>query len=286
MAYTLLIEPSELKAQLGNPDWVIIDCRFQLSDTEAGRKAYQEGHIPGAFYAHLDEDLSGKVEKGKTGRHPLPELETITSVFSKWGIGVQTQVVAYDDMGGAMAARVWSLLRWLGHEAVAVLNGGWPRWTASGGTSSTEVPALKEGHFVPRVDPEIWVDARFVERVLGDPEYLIIDSRAPERYRGEVEPIDPVAGHIPGAANVPHFSNVGADGALLPPAALREKFSALLDGREPGHCVVYCGSGVTAAHNAMALEWAGFPGVKIYAGSWSEWITNPGRSIETGDPHN
>ncbi|MBK8880202.1 MAG: sulfurtransferase [Haliscomenobacter sp.] len=284
MTHTLLIEPSELKAFLGNPDWVIIDCRFQLSDTEAGRKAYLEGHIPGAYYAHLDEDLSGKVEKGKTGRHPLPEIEAITAVFSGWGISAQTQVVAYDDMGGAMAARVWSLLRWLGHEAVAVLNGGWPRWAASGGASSTAIPELKKGDFIPRLNPDIWVDAHGVERVLSDPEYLIIDSRAPERYRGEVEPIDPVAGHIPGAANVAHFSNVGPDGAFLPPKALREKFSALLGGREPGHCIFYCGSGVTAAHNAMAMEWAGLPGAKIYAGSWSEWITDPDRGVETGDP--
>lgn len=284
MAHTLLIEPSELKVSLGDPDWVIIDCRFQLSDTEAGRTAYLEGHIPGAYYAHLDEDLSGKVEKGKTGRHPLPEIEAITAVFSGWGIGAQTQVVAYDDMGGAMAARVWSLLRWLGHEAVAVLNGGWPRWAAAGGASSTEIPPLKKANFTPRLHPDVWVDAHGVERVLSDPEYLIIDSRAPERYRGEVEPIDPVAGHVPGAANVAHFSNVGPDGAFLPPEILREKFNALLVGRDPQHCIVYCGSGVTAAHNAMAMEWAGLPGAKIYAGSWSEWITEPGRGVETGDP--
>lgn len=280
--YTLLISAEELSKHLKDDNWCIVDCRFSLADTEAGRKAYRQAHIPGAWYAHLDEQLSGKVIPGKTGRHPLPEVKALEALFSSWGIDAHTQVVAYDDMGGAMAARLWWLLRWLGHDAVAVLDGGYPRWIAQGLSVDTTVPTKRSGVFQAQLQADNWVDSDGVVAALGHAEQLIVDSRAPERYRGEVEPIDPVAGHIPGAANLPHFSNVGADGCFLSADTLREKMEALLAGRQPKQAIFYCGSGVTAAHNVLAMEIAGLAGAKIYAGSWSEWITNSAHPVEQG----
>lgn len=280
--YTLLITPEELTKHRTDDNWVIVDCRFSLADTEAGRKAYQQAHIPGAWYAHLDEQLSGKVIPGKTGRHPLPEVTALEALFSAWGIGAPTQVVAYDDMGGAMAARLWWLLRWLGHTAVAVLDGGYPAWVARGLPVDTTVPAPHSSAFQAHPQPDNWVDSDRVVAAIGQSDQLIVDSRAPERYRGEVEPIDPVAGHIPGAANLPHFSNVGVDGCFLPADTLRKKMETLLAGRQPEQAIFYCGSGVTAAHNVLAMEIAGLSGAKIYAGSWSEWITNSAHPVEQG----
>ena len=277
--YSILLSPAILKAHLDDPDWVVVDCRFSLSDTDAGRRAYAAGHIPGAWYAHLDEDLSGEVVKGQTGRHPLPEIDQIAATFSRWGIGPGVQVVAYDDMGGAMAARLWWLLHWLGHDAVAVLDGGWPGWIQSEYPVSLDLPQRAPREFRPDPRPEAWADAGLVDLVRQDPEYVVVDSRAPERYRGEVEPIDPVAGHIPGAVNLPHFSNVGPDGRFLPREVLFERFVDMLKGRDPSHVIFYCGSGVTAAHNLLAMEHAGLAGGKIYPGSWSEWITDPDHQV-------
>lgn len=282
MHYTTLISVAALQSSLSASNLVLVDCRFSLADTEAGRKAYQEGHIPGAWYAHLDEQLSGVVVKGQTGRHPLPDVEGLQRLFSKWGIDAHTQVVVYDDLSGAMASRLWWLLRWMGHEMVAVLDGGWPKWVAEGGAVSVELPVSSPAVFQPRIDPERWVQAAFVEKIRHQPEYVLVDSRAPERYRGEVEPIDPVAGHIPGAINLPHFSNIGSDGCFLDKAVLRQKLEAILDQHTPEHTIFYCGSGVTAAHNVLAMEYAGFPGSKIYAGSWSEWITDTAHPVEKG----
>ena len=283
MPFTHLISVAALQAHLHHPDWVIVDCRFSLADTEAGRRAYQSGHIPGAWYAHLDEDLSGLVIKGKTGRHPLPGPASLQARFSAWGIGAHTQVVAYDDLGGAMAARLWWLLRWLGHEAVAVLNGGFPAWLSETGERSTALPTAREGGFTPRLNPDMARDSHFVEQHLQDPAFLLVDSRAPERYRGEVEPIDPVAGHIPGAVNLFHATNIGPDGLFLPEEVLRQKFEALLQEREAAQTVFYCGSGVTAAHNLLAMEVAGIEGASIYPGSWSEWIADPSRPVARGE---
>lgn len=282
MHYTTLISVAELQACLSASNLVLVDCRFSLADTEAGRKAYQSGHIPGAWYAHLDEQLSGVVVKGQTGRHPLPDVEALQHVFSKWSIDAHTQVVVYDDLSGAMAARLWWLLRWMGHEKVAVLDGGWPKWVAAGGVVSIEQPVENPAVFKPVIQPAQWVQAGFVETILHQPEYLLVDSRAPERYRGEVEPIDPVAGHIPGAINLPHFSNIGPDGCFLDKTTLRQKLEAILDEHTPEHTIFYCGSGVTAAHNVLAMEHAGFPGSKIYAGSWSEWITDASHPVAKG----
>jgi thiosulfate/3-mercaptopyruvate sulfurtransferase len=283
MPFTHLISVAALQAHLNHPDWVVVDCRFSLADTEAGRRAYRSGHIPGAWYAHLDEDLSGPIVKGKTGRHPLPDPAFVQGRFSDWGIGAHTQVVAYDDLGGAMAARLWWLLRWLGHEAVAVLNGGFQAWVSEHGECSTALPSTREGGFAPHLNPDMARDSRFIEQHLQDPTFLLVDSRAPERYRGDVEPIDPVAGHIPGAVNLFHATNIGPDGLFLPEAALRQKFEALLQGHEAEKTVFYCGSGVTAAHNLLAMEVAGIKGASLYPGSWSEWIADPSRPVARGE---
>lgn len=283
MKYTTVLSTETLAAHLGQPDWVIVDCRFRLNDPEEGLRAYREAHLPGALYAHLGEHLSGPVIPGQTGRHPLPRVEDLVRLFSEWGIGPGIQVVAYDDMGGGMAAaRLWWLLRWLGHEAVAVLDGGIGQWQSEGRPLTAEISTPKPAVFTPQLREDLAVDASAVDRLRLMPDHLIVDSRAPERYRGEVEPIDPVAGHIPGAVNLPHMEQVGPDGKFLPPAQLQEKFNRLLKGKKPEHTVFYCGSGVTGAHNVLAMEYAGLEGGKLYPGSWSEWITDPSRPVEKG----
>lgn len=279
--YTTLINAKELHELLGQKDLVIVDCRFSLADTGSGRRAYAREHIPGAFYAHLDEDLSGPVIAGETGRHPLPSIEQTARLFSGWGVGPETQVVAYDDMSGAIAARLWWMLRWLGHEGAAVLDGGWDAWKEQGRPVDTAAPAKVSGHsFQARPRPELLAEVRQVENTLNDPNYRLVDSRTPERYRGESEPIDPVAGHIPGAINIPHPGNVDAAGNWLSRGALEQRFRAVIGDVEADHTIFYCGSGVTACRNILAYAHAGLGEAKLYAGSWSEWIQSNERMKE------
>ena len=280
MPHTTLLAPSDLRAHLDDPAWVIVDCRFSLSDTERGRRAYREAHIPGAVYAHLDDDLSGPIVPGVTGRHPLPEVETFAQTLSAWGIDADVQVAAYDDFGGGIAARLWWMLRWLGHDAVAVLDGGWPVWQQNGFPERGGVEAGVPRTFAPRPRPEWVVGADAVNARCTDPSYRLLDARTAERYRGEHEPIDPVAGHIPGARSAPFAGNLDADGCFLPPDALRARFEALLKGTPPERTICYCGSGVTAAHNVLALTRAGLGEACLYPGSWSHWITDPARPVE------
>ncbi len=280
--FTTLITCDDLEAHLHDPNWVIIDCRFSLADTDAGRRAYAEAHIPGALYAHLDEDLSGEVVPGLTGRHPLPEIGLIAERFGSWGIGDGLQVVAYDDMSGAIAARLWWMLHWLGHDTVAVLEGGWPAWIEYDRPVSTLVPEPQPQVFHPQPHSDMLVHADLVDRIRSDETFKLIDSRAPERYRGEMEPIDPVAGHIPGAVNRPHTANVRDNGEWLSPEELHRQFEVLLDGVKSEHAVFYCGSGVTACRNILALHYAGMRDAKLYGGSWSEWITDPEREVAKG----
>lgn len=278
--YTTLISCKKLQQYLGRPDWVIVDCRFSLADTESGRRAYAQSHIPGAYYAHLDDDLSGSIIPGKTGRHPLPSVEAAAKLFSSWGIGPRTQVVAYDDMSGAIAARLWWMLRWLGHDQVAVLEGGWPAWQKAALPTDDQSPLKKnEGRFIAKVQNRLFADADFVEQVRLDPQYRVVDSRTSERYRGEKEPIDPIAGHIPGALNYPHPGNVTPDGNWLSSENLRTRFQNLLGDTPSENVIFYCGSGVTACRNLLAFKHAGIGEGKLYAGSWSEWITDPKREI-------
>lgn len=276
--YKTLISSIELQQSYEAGSWVIVDCRFDLKDTEAGRVAYGEAHIPGAIYAHLDHDLSGEIIPGKTGRHPLPKLEQATTMFSLWGIDEQVQVVVYDDKGGGIAARLWWMLRWLGHEAVAVLDGGWPAWQASGFPISNQPTTIRPRQFKAKPDALGRMDAAKIDEVRKGSEYLIVDSRTPERYRGEIEPIDPVAGHIPGAINVPFPANL-SEGKFLDPAALKARFERALGGKPSDQVVFYCGSGVTACHNILAYAHAGLGDALLYPGSWSEWITDNNRAI-------
>ncbi len=282
MAFTTLIDPETLQAHLEASDWVVVDCRFSLSDPAYGRCAYRGAHIPGAVYAHLDEDLSGPIVPGQTGRHPLPDPDRLAQKLSAWGIDDRMQVVAYDDAGGAFAARLWWLLGWLGHDAVAVLDGGWLRWVREGRPVRSGIETRPSRRFVPRLRPERVVSADEVMQHLHDPAWRLLDARAPERYRGDQEPIDPVAGHIPGAVNAPFAENLTPEGTFRPPEQLRQRFEALLGDVPPDHVVCYCGSGVTAAHNLLAMVYAGLPGARLYAGSWSEWITDPRRPVARG----
>ena len=279
MPYTTLINATELRSRLEEPDWRVIDCRFDLAETEAGRRAYQAGHIPGALYAHLDEDLSGPIIPGQTGRHPLPPVETLARTFSSWGIDDRVQVVAYDALNGAVAARLWWLLRWLGHEAVAVLNGGWQGWQAEGHPVSAEKPVQPARTFTPRPRLELLANVTDILATRDNPAYRLFDARSADRYRGENETLDPVAGHIPGAISAPFAENLDAQGHFLPKAALQARFQDLLGTVPPERAIFYCGSGVTAAHNLLALAHADLGEGRLYAGSWSEWITDPTRPI-------
>ena len=280
MPYTTLISVTELSPHLDDPDWAIVDCRFSLADTERGRRAYREAHLPGALYAHLDDDLSGVIKPGITGRHPLPDIDAFAETLSAWGIDEHVQVVAYDDFGGGIAARLWWMLRWLGHDAVAVLDGGYPAWQRLALPTRPGDEARPPRRFVPHPHPAMIADVDEVATSRTDPACRVVDARTAKRYRGEHEPIDPVAGHIPGAVSAPFGDSLDADGHFLPPQTLRRRFSALLGGVPPERVTCYCGSGVTATHNLLALTHAGLPGARLYPGSWSHWITDPTRPVE------
>lgn len=274
-----LISPRDLAAHLHDPKWFVVDCRFDLSDPLAGRKAYAAGHIPGAIYADLERDLSSVVTPA-SGRHPLPEANAFAATLRRWGVGADMNVVAYDADTGAFAARLWWLLRWIGVPNAYVLNGGWRAWTQAGLPATPGEPAPRIAtRMQARPDDTMWVDAATVERLVRHPDWRVLDARAPERYLGRVEPIDPVAGHIPGAINHPFGRNLAVSGEFLPPDELRAAYHQSQDGVSNEHTIVMCGSGVTACHLLLAMEVAGKPGAKLYAGSWSEWIKDPNRPI-------
>lgn len=287
MTFTTLIDATALRELVGKPDTAIVDCRFDLMNPEAGRRAYLEGHIPGARYADLNQDLSAPITSS-SGRHPLPAAADFTATLDRLGVGRATQVVAYDDSSGAFAARAWWLLRWVGHQAVAVLDGGIKAWIGSGGAlelgeAKPQPPATAgAGRWSPQVDTAAVIDTAEVEVRLADPSFLLIDARAAERYAGAVEPIDAVAGHVAGAVNQPFSANLAADGRFLPAPVLRQLWEKRLAGRSVARVAAMCGSGVTACHNLLSLEVAGFSGAKLYAGSWSEWIRDPRRRIARG----
>jgi len=286
MAFSTLIDAATLRGLAGKSDTVVIDCRFDLNDPEAGRRAYLAGHIPGARYADLNRDLSAPLS-ASSGRHPLPAPPVFAATLERLGIGNATQVIAYDDAGGAYAARAWWLLRWLGHSSVAVLDGGIKAWSAAGGTleSGSEAPprdAPAGGRIVPRANAAAVIDTAEIAAFLSDGANLLVDARAAERYAGSVEPIDTVAGHISGAVNHPFSANLAPDGRFLAASELRRLWDARLAGRQVAHVAAMCGSGVTACHNLLSMEIAGLRGARLYAGSWSEWIKDPNRPIARG----
>jgi thiosulfate/3-mercaptopyruvate sulfurtransferase len=281
MIFTTLITTTELARHLDDQDWVILDCRFTLTDPPRGRGDYLQAHIPGAVYAHLDEDLSGRVVQGQTGRHPLPSVETTARTFSNWGIAPGVQVVVYDDAGGALAAgRAWWMLRWLGHEAVAVLDGGWGVWSSSklGRRSGEETFSSRQ--FIPHERPELVISAAQVETIRLDNSWRLYDARSRERYHGENETIDPIAGHIPGAISAPYTDSLTSTNTFRPVNELGPLYQALSGDVPAEKTVFYCGSGVTSIVNILAIAHAGLGEARLYAGSWSEWITGPQRPVE------
>lgn len=281
MSYTTLISAEHLLQNLAHPDWVLLDCRFSLADADAGAQSYRKGHIPNARYAHLNNDLSSPVT-GHTGRHPLPDFSLLTRKLGLWGVGNRSQLVVYDDAGGAFAGRLWWLLRCMGHENAAVLDGGFNHWRRLGHPLTTALPIIKPAVFRTYLNEKNWLSAAQVRDQLAAKTIRLIDARTPERFRGEQEPIDPVAGHMPGALNRPYQSNLDSRGLFLPPEELRQQFKRILDNYTAENTAHMCGSGVTACHNLLAMEHAGLSGSRLYAGSWSEWIRDKNRAVAIG----
>lgn len=277
--YTTVIDCTTLAQHLQETAWLVVDCRFNLADTEYGRRVYAQGHIPGAHYLHLDDDLSSPITPD-SGRHPLPDVEKLAATLRALGLRNNTQVVVYDDNGGAMAGRLWWLLRWMGHQAVAVLDGGWQAWQQQQGTLSPDPPKiLAEGNFQPQLQSGFTVTALDLRQ--ANSPWQLVDARAAERFRGEMEPIDPIAGHIPGALNRPLTDNL-QNGYFKSAGQLRAEWEQVLQGYNLAQIVHMCGSGVTACHNQLAMEVAGLSGTRLYPGSWSEWIRDPQRPIAKG----
>lgn len=281
-----LIDVQQLQAHLQDPDWALIDCRFDLARPEWGAAAYAAGHIPGALYAHLERDLSGP-RTPASGRHPLPAVAQFAATCGRLGIDAAVQVIAHDQGSGAFAARLWWLLRWLGHTRVAVLDGGLAAWERAGLPLSSAAAARVPRRFVPRPQPQLLsttadIEAALASGALARGEQLLIDARSAERFAGQNETLDPVAGHVPGARNHPFAANHDAAGLFLPPAELRRRLQHTLGGAAAAQAIAMCGSGVTACDNLLALEVAGLPGARLYAGSWSEWITDPAHAVARG----
>jgi thiosulfate/3-mercaptopyruvate sulfurtransferase len=277
MAYTTLISPADLNMQLDQPNTAIFDCRFYLAQPEQGFQEYQESHIPGAIYVNLDQDLSGEIITGKTGRHPLPEIHTISKRFGSWGIDNTTQVFIYDNLNGAIAARLWWTLKWLGHDHAAVLDGGWEAWLNADLPLSNQIPDPQQKRFYPQVRDYLVADLGYVEEIRLDPEHLLVDARSAERFWGLDEPIDPRAGHIAGAVSAPYTENLNQEGFFLPEYELKDRFDNLLGDIPVQNVTMYCGSGVTSIHNMIAMVIAGYEMPKLYPGSWSEWSADPDR---------
>lgn len=281
MTHTTLVSAEETAAHLNDPQWIICDCRHDLTNYSAGYRAYRSGHIPGARFLHLDVDLSGP-KTGLNGRHPLPHPATFCLRLGALGIANDQQIVTYDETGGAYAARLWWMLRWVGHTRVAVLDGGWQAWTQAGLPVTVEQPAIEPVTYSGRAQPQTTVDSGEILAQLENRKTLVLDARSADRYRGENEMLDPVAGHIPGAINRFFRHNLGDDGRFKPPIVLKKEFGAALNGYAPEAIIHQCGSGVTACHNLLAMEVAGLAGSRLYPGSWSEWISNRKRPVARG----
>jgi len=281
MSFTTLIAVPELAAHLNDADWIVCDCRHDIAQYDAGRAAYATAHIPGARFLHLDEDLSGP-KTGVNGRHPLPHPITFTLRLAALGIDNGKQVVAYDNAGGVYASRLWWMLRWIGHNKAAVLDGGFDKWVKAGQRVATEPPSIKPATYNPNPNPQRMVDTQAVAASLDSHALRVIDARSPDRFRGENETLDPVAGHIPGAVNRFFKNNLREDGCFKSAAELKLEFTTVLNGQAAAAIVHQCGSGVTACHNLLAMEVAGLNGSRLYPGSWSEWVSNRARPVARG----
>jgi thiosulfate/3-mercaptopyruvate sulfurtransferase len=279
--FTTLIDANTLSEQLSRDDLTLLDCRFDLANVTWGETEYVRAHLPGALYLHLDRDLSSPITES-SGRHPLPDPERFAARLGELGVTPDSQLVAYDQGNGAYGARLWWLARWIGLPNVAVLDGGIAAWRAAGLPLETAVRTPAQGKLTPSLAPDAWVSSEMVNELRQRPGNLLIDARGSERFAGRNETLDPVAGHVPGARNRPFLDNLGADGRFLPADVLRQRFATILGSLAPSSVVAMCGSGVTACHNLLALEHAGFSGARLYAGSWSEWIRDPRRPIGTG----
>jgi thiosulfate/3-mercaptopyruvate sulfurtransferase len=277
----MLVSCEQLAAHANDPTWIVFDCRHDLMDVAKGEQWYREGHIPGAFLANLDTDLSGE-KTGTNGRHPLPSPAMFSAFLARHGVTARSTVVAYDDVGGQFAARLWWLCRWVGLMNASLLDGGIQRWVAEARPISTAIPVTKPAFFAGRADSFMISTVDEVLSRIGRADLVLIDARAPERYRGEVEPIDPVAGHIPSALNRFYKENLKADLTFKSPDEIRKGLVDLMAGRSATEVVHQCGSGVTACANVFAMEYAGLKGSRLYAGSWSEWVADPSRPVATG----
>lgn len=280
MSFRTLIATAELSEHLSDPDWVVIDCRHELTDAHAGRAEYRRSHVAGAYFLDAAQDLAAPLT-GTNGRHPLPDADAFAGRLSRAGVDSSKQVVAYDAQAAIFASRLWWMLRWLGHDAVAVLDGGWSKWLGEGRPVTAETPLPAATRFIPSPHKAA-VDAGFVLASLGKPDLMLLDARSPDRFRGENETLDPVGGHIPGAANRFFRENLAPNGLFKSAAQLREEYSALLQARRARQLVHYCGSGVSACHNMLAMEIAGLPAGMLYPGSWSEWCADPSRPRAVG----
>ncbi len=281
MALTTLVSTERLAPHLGDPTWAIVDCRYDLNREAWGEEQYYTAHIPGAVYASLREDLAGP-KNGRNGRHPIPGHDVMNAAFGRLGITSDVQVVAYDQDSGMYASRLWWMLRYMGHDAVAVLDGGFAKWTREGRPTTHGAEHRTAAVFTGRPRAAMRLTADQVWAKLGDPGLTLVDARGPARFEGREEPLDRVAGHIPGARNHFYQWNLGPDGTFLPAEILREKFGALFGDTPPDQVALYCGSGVSACHNLLAMELAGLTGMKLFAGSWSEWSSDPDKPVETG----
>lgn len=283
MLYKTLISAARLSRHLDNPAWVVIDCRFRLNDPQAGRAMYEASHIPGALYADLDRDLSRAPANPDEGRHPLPDLQVFRAKLGNWGIADGVQVICYDDFGGVLAARLWWMLRYLGHDAVAVLDGGWPSWLAHGFPTSNEHESSWPTTFEGEPRPDMLASLEEVADLSAQGEgWRLIDARDAARYRGEREPIDPTAGHIPGARNHPYAKNLTDIRTMRDKEELIPSWEALVGPQSPSELIMYCGSGVSACHNLLAMEHIGLGGARLLIPSWSGWSADPTRAVETG----
>jgi thiosulfate/3-mercaptopyruvate sulfurtransferase len=279
--HTTLISTDTLSVHLDDASWLIADCRYNLKDERWGQAQYAASHIPGAVFVNLAHDLAAP-KTGRNGRHPLPAPDEMAATFGRLGIGNDTQVIAYDQDAGAYASRLWWMLRYLGHDAVAVLDGGFAKWVRESRAVRSGTDTRAQAMFTARRRPDMRVTVDEAVASLGDPSVLLVDARSPERFEGQPDPLDNVQGHIPGARNRFYRNNIADDGAMRSPVELRAEFERVLQGHAPGEAVMYCGSGVTACHNLLAMELAGLRGAKLFAGSWSEWEADPSRPVERG----